>query len=166
MVMGGLTDLFTIAVAARKVDNGVSTYYVSLRVTGLHQFIKRLLLLLCKDQDSVWDELLKVSTEEVSSESEEEEVFDNNWEHREGNADRDDTSEREPPKGKENVSIDVQTTSLSLAKEAAVSLNKLKEIERLEEYNEAVSRLLYWDNSRKGLASLTSDILNKMNSKS
>ena len=177
MVMGGLTDLFAIAVAVRKVVDGVCIFYVSDRVTGLQEFIKRLLLLLCRDQDSVWEILLGQSTDEVSveeeEEEEEEEVRQDDGGYGEGAhgyVDGDDTSGGEPRKGKENVFSDTagavpgeHPTSLSFAKEAVVALSKLRVVDRLEEYNEAVSRLLSWDNRRKGLATLTSDALNKMN---
>jgi hypothetical protein len=173
MVMGGLTDLFAIAVAVRKVVDGVCIFYVSVRVTGLQEFIKRLLLLLCRDQDSVWEMLLEQSTDEVSVEEEEEEEVrqdDLGYGEGAGYVDGDDTSGGEPRKGKENVFSGTagavsgeHPTSLSFAKEAVVALSKLRVVDRLEEYNEGVSRLLSWDNRRKGLATLTSDALNKMN---
>jgi hypothetical protein len=168
MVMGGLTDLFAIAIAVRKVVEGVCTFYVSPRVTGLQEFIKRLLLLLCREQESVWEMLLEQSTDEVSLE--EEEVRQNDGEYGDGAGydDGDDASSGESREDKENVFSGTavsgeRPSSLSFAKEAAIALSKLRVMDRLEEYDDAVSRLLSWDNKRKGLTTLTSDALNKMN---
>ena len=172
MVMGGLTDLFAIAIAVRKVVDGVCTFYVSPRVTGLKEFVRCLLLLLCRDKDSLWVMLLQQSTQEVALEEDEEEVGQDEGGHGEGsgNVENDDSSGAGPRDGKENYFSGIASvvpgeppTSLSLAKEAAIALSKLRAMDRVEEHNEAVSRLLSWDNKRKGLATLTSDALNKMN---
>ena len=178
MIIGGLTDLFAIAVAVRKVVDGVCTFYVSPRVTGSEDFIKRLLLLLCKDKDSVWEMVLQQSTEEIASEDEEEEYGQDGREReREGDGfvdgEPDDEAPSEDPlKGKKNVFSGTTAgsvpggcppTSSLLAKEAIAALSKLRAMDRLEEYKQGVSWLLSWDNKRKGLTTLTTEALNKMN---
>jgi hypothetical protein len=167
MVMGGLTDLFAIAIAVRKVVDGVCTFYVSRRMTGLQEFIKLLLLLLCRDQDSIWELLLNQSiNDDIWFEKDENEV------HQEeaGLLDREDASSGDLCKDKENIPSGTtgafsgeNSMSLSFTKEAAIALNKFRDIDRIDEYKEDVSWLLSWDNKRKGLATLTRDALNKMN---
>jgi hypothetical protein len=69
-------------------------------------------------------------------------------------------------RGKKNVFRCVASggpTLSSFAREAAVALKLSKDEERREGKQAAVSRLLSWDNSRRGLATLTSDALNKLN---
>ena len=177
MVLGGLTDLFAITVMVRKVVGDVCTFYIADRVTGLDEFIKYLLLLLCRDHDSVWKLLLKHSTADYVDEEEDEEVEDKEEEEEEEEEGQRDDDDRGLNNGddtstgdKENISSGTtislpweHLTSQLSAKEAAVALRKLQTMDRIEEYNEAVSRLLSWDNKRNGLGTLTSATLNKLN---
>lgn len=143
MLMGGLTDLFAIAIAVRKVVDGVCTFYVSRHATGLQEFIKLLLLLLCRDQDSIWELLLNQSiNDDIVFEKDENEV----QQEEAGLLEREDSSSGDLCKDK-----------------AVIALNKFRDIDRIDEYKEDVSWLISWDNKRKGLATLTRDALNKMN---
>jgi hypothetical protein len=167
MVMGGLTDLFAIAIAVRKVVDGICTFYISQRVTGVQEFIKLLLLLLCRDQDSLWELILKQSIkDDICLDDDGDDVHHDEVEH----LDREDALSGDLCKDKENIPSGAagafsggRPMSLSFTKQSAIALNRLRDIDRIDEFKEDVSWLLSWDNKRKGFATLTRDALNKMN---
>ena len=180
-VMGLLTDMVAAAAIMRISDGDVVTFYVSPRVTNTRHFILCLILQMCGDEDKdfVWKQLLPLSTDEAEEDDAEEEGEEEEGEGEVGDgemgesgakdADANDDNEGSfrpvQHRGKENVFRGVASggsTLSSFAREAAVALKLSKDEERRADKQAAVSRLLSWDNSRRGLATLTSDALNKL----
>ena len=174
LVLGGLLDMFTIAVVLRtpaKSADSNATFYISPRVVDARAFIVHVLLLLCKDKSAVWDLLLPSSTKEIDQIDYMEDTEENAEEtdHGEGECNRDEIegiADQGGSGGDENSfqpgSRDSTSRSLFM-KEAAAQLKIWRDLDRKEAYEHAVRRHFAWDNKRKNLKNLTESELNTIN---
>jgi hypothetical protein len=173
LVLGGLLDMFTIAVVLRKPNVDEAAFYISPRVVDTREFIMRILLLLCKDKQAVWDILLPTSTKEIDptddmETSAEEDAEEFSQGEGEGNRDENEGGGDLGGRGSdENAfqperSRDLNSRALFM-KEAAVQLKIWRDLDRKEAYDHSVRRYLAWDNKRKNLKDLTAAELNTRN---
>ncbi len=160
MLLGGLLDMFSIAVAVRLVDEGGKIFYMSNRVTNSRSFLLRLLLLLCKDKDEVWTALQVFSTIEIPLPIEE----DGGGGAGAGESQKDREKEEKADVG-ETSSRSLRSSDIKgCVRAGGVSREVVEEIPNpifKEEYDEEVSRMLSWDAKRKGLTLLTASALNR-----
>jgi hypothetical protein len=174
LVLGGLLDMFTIAVVLRThtLDEKEAAFYISPRVVDTRAFILRILLLLCKDKQAVWNLLLPTSTKEIDQtediEGAEEDAEENGQgEGERGNDENDDGGAGQGGSGgDENAfrpgSRDLNSRTLFM-KEAAAQLKIWRDSDRKEAYEYSVRRHFAWDNNRKNLKNLTAVELNTRN---
>lgn len=158
LALGGLLDMNTIGVAARKEENGVATFYMSPRVTEPRAFVLRTLLLLCGDKDAVWEQILPLSTREV-------ELPDDLDFQRggleEGAVDEDGSDDPDAQRDKENAA-DGGSAYIAML---ATTLKAMRASEGNKKCARDVRDLLAWDSNRRtkrhgGLSTLTVDALN------
>ena len=172
LVLGGLLDMFTIAVVLRTpAADSNATFYISPRVVDARAFIVHVLLLLCKDMKAVWDVILPSSTKEIDQIDDTEDTEENAEEtgHGEGECNRDENegiADQGGSGGDENSfqpgSRDSTSRSLFM-KEAAAQLKIWRDLDRKEAYEHSVRRHFAWDNKRKNLKNLTESELNTIN---
>ena len=171
LVLGGLLDMFTIAVVLRKPTGDEAAFYISPRVVDARALIVHVLLLLCKDMKAVWDLLLPSSTKEIDQIDDMEDTEENAEEtgHGQGECNRDeneDIADQGGSGGDENSfqpgSRDSTSRSLFM-KEAQAQLKIWRDLDRKEAYEHAVRRHFAWDNKRKNLKNLTESELNTIN---
>jgi hypothetical protein len=165
MLLGGLLDMFSIAVAVRLVnEDGKIFFYMSNRVTESRAFLLRLLLLLCKDKDEVWTELPVFSTVEIPLPiADDGGADDGGAGARESQEDRE-KEEKADVGEKSSRSLRFSDRKGRARAAGGVSIVVVEEIPNpifKEEYDEEVSRMLSWDAKRKGLTLLTASALNR-----
>ena len=165
-VMGGLFDMFTLAILLRVPAQGMDgpIFYISHRVTDPKAVILRVLLLLCKDKEAVWSLLLPGSTEIADLVDDEAGAAADA-----ADDDADDAAEGgDECDGK--VSGDVigggcensfAVGSAAYLKAVSAQREVWRDMDRKEEYEHSLRRLFAWDNTRKGLSNLTAAELNK-----
>jgi len=167
LVLGGLLDMFTIAVVLRKPTGDEAAFYISPRVADTREFIVRILLLLCKDKKAVWDTLLPTSTKEIDqmedvegAEEEEEETGQG-----EGESGRDENKggAGQGGFGGDENTFQPETSRALFMKEAAAQLKIWRDLDRKEAHENSLRRLFAWDNTRKNLKNLTAAELNTRN---
>jgi len=165
MLLGGLLDMFSIAVAVRLVnEDGKIFFYMSNRVTESRAFLLRLLLLLCKDKDEVWTELPVFSTVEIPLPIADDGGADDGGAGA-GESQEDREKEEKADVG-EKSSRSLRSSDRKGRARAAGGVSRLV-VEEItnpifkEEYDEEVSRMLSWDAKRKGLTLLTASALNR-----
>jgi hypothetical protein len=174
LVLGGLLDMFTIAVVLRtpaKSADSNATFYISPRVVDARAFIVHVLLLLCKDMKAVWELLLPSSTKEIDQIDDTEDTEENAEEtgHGQGECNRDESEDMADQGGSGGDENSFQpgskdSTSRSLfMKEAAAQLKIWRDLDRKEAYEHSVRRHFAWDNKRKNLKNLTESELNTIN---
>ena len=160
MLLGGLMDMFSIAVAVRLVNEDGNAFYMSKRVTESRAFLLRLLLLLCKDKDEVWTELPVFSTIEIPLP-----IADDGGAGAGAGAgeSQEDREEEEKPDVGEKSSRSLRSSDRKGRDRAAGGVSRVVIPNPIfkEEYDEEVSRMLSWDAKRKGLTLLTASVLNR-----
>jgi hypothetical protein len=167
MLLGGLLDLFSIAVAVRLVnEDGKIFFYMSNRVTESRAFLLRLLLLLCKDKDEVWTELPVFSTIEIPLPIADDGGADDGGADAGAGESQEDREKEEKADVGEKSSHSLRSSDRKGRARAAGGVSRVV-IEEIpnpilkEEYDEEVSRMLSWDAKRKGFTLLTASALNR-----
>ena len=188
LLLGGLLDMFSIAVAVRLVDESsrLVSFYISKRVTESRAFLLRLLLLLCKGKDEVWALLPVFSTIEIPLPVEEEDEGAGAGAGADaggaagsgaggaggaGEGGRKDGREKEEQVDKEDKADEKGSHGPRLGDGKGRDRNAggaSREVRKetpnpvsKQDYDEEVSRMLSWDAQRKGLTLLTAAALNR-----
>jgi hypothetical protein len=167
MLLGGLMDMFSIAVAVRLVnEDGKIFFYMSNRVTESRAFLLRLLLLLCKDKGEVWTELPVFSTVEIPLPIADDGGSDDGGAGAGAGESQEDREKEEKADVGEKSSYSLRSSDRKGRAQAAGGVSRVV-VEEIpnpifkEEYDEEVSRMLSWDAKRKGLTLLTASALNR-----
>jgi len=165
MLLGGLLDMFSIAIAVRQVNEEGKSFFMSERVSESRAFLLRLLLLLCKDKDEVWAELsVFFSTTEIPLPNEEDEG-DGAGESQEGREKEEEVDDEEKVDEKGGRGLRSGDEKGRDRAAGGVSRMVVEEVPNpifKEEYEKDLSRMLSWDAKRKGLTLLTAAALNRV----